>query len=190
MVHSRRQVINALWNIFLGLPYANPSSPVYPITEVGKNVYPNRASPIWEQEGECILLYANNTEYTDEGQEPPEYNGDLEVVIEIRSSNLEDSDAIIDAIEQKCLDLLKFYQRDLVDPVTQLRVAHHLKLNGSNQGFMGEQGQQVVSASRVRIGVQTNYAPEPPEIVGQFLDYETEKVTSPAFKDSLVPIPE
>lgn len=108
-MHSRRKILDALANITLGKPGV-----VFPISEVGENVYTNRPTAIWKAELPAILFYGLK-ETSENKVQPKYYERKLHAVAEIMVEASENADAIADTIAEKLENLL-LHQRFLPDP--------------------------------------------------------------------------
>jgi hypothetical protein len=108
-VHPRRKILNALANITLGEPGV-----VFPISEVGENVYTNRPTVLWKAELPAILFYGLK-ETSENKLQPKYYDRKLHAVAEIMVEASENADVLADTIAEKLENLL-LHQRFLPDP--------------------------------------------------------------------------
>jgi hypothetical protein len=127
-IHPEKLARDAIVNILKGNPQDPTRTPVYPIEEVQNRIFPNRPTPLGEEELPAICVYAKTTYIEDpKGNSvttKARMTGVIEVMLEDLESEKEDGiklgvDDQIDAIFVKVWNLLSG-NRSLVDPVIYL----------------------------------------------------------------------
>lgn len=153
MAHVRQLTRNAVANVLLGNPQAVPLTPVYPISEVGARIYPNRATPTWEAELPAICVYTKTETATpgDDEKIPKWYQRKVLIVIEILVMADTGFDDLIDTIAQKVEDLL-LYRWFLPDPTAPtVDLIDNLVMKGTDIVFIGEDVNNVIASGQITL---------------------------------------